>query len=86
MHSLCMATKTISLLLRAYDRLRRAKKPGESFSEVVMRARWDDQAITAGELLRQRRAAGPRLPDEVLDRIEELKCGDLPPDDKWRTD
>ena len=86
MHSSCMATKTISLLIEAYDRLRRAKKPGESFSDVVMRARWNDQAITAGELLRQRRSTGPRLPDEVLDRIEELRCGDLPPDDKWRTD
>ena len=34
----CIATKTISLELDAYELLRRAKKPGESFSGVVRRA------------------------------------------------
>jgi hypothetical protein len=33
-----MATKTISLELDAYEKLRRAKKAGESFSAVVRRA------------------------------------------------
>lgn len=33
-----MATKTISLELDAYEKLRRAKKEGESFSAVVRRA------------------------------------------------
>jgi hypothetical protein len=37
-----MATKTISLELEAYEKLRRAKKGGESFSAVVRRARFDN--------------------------------------------
>ena len=35
-----MATKTISLELDAYEKLRRAKRAGESFSGVVRRARF----------------------------------------------
>ena len=37
----CMATKTISLELDAYEKLRRSKLEGESFSAVVRRARFD---------------------------------------------
>jgi len=33
-----MATMTITLELDAYEKLRAAKKPGESFTEVVRRA------------------------------------------------
>jgi hypothetical protein len=36
-----MATKTISLELDAYDKLKLAKQNGESFSAVVRRARFD---------------------------------------------
>ena len=35
------ATKTISLELDAYEKLRRSKAEGESFSAVVRRARFD---------------------------------------------
>lgn len=36
-----MPTKTITLELDAYEKLRRSKQKGESFSAVVRRARFD---------------------------------------------
>ena len=48
----CMATKTISIDLEAYDRLRRARRsPDESFSKVIKRAEWPVPPRTAGALL-----------------------------------
>ncbi len=42
-HVPCMASKTISLSIESYNRLKAARKhPGESFSSVVQRARWDE--------------------------------------------
>lgn len=83
MHDLCMATKTISLRLEAYERLRRARlHPGESFSDVVMRARWVDQPATGSEFLAHVRERGPLYDAEELDAIEALGEGDLPPVDK----
>ena len=47
-----MATKTITLELDAYERLRKAKRTSrESFSSVVRRAVFPDEPVTAGELL-----------------------------------
>ena len=84
MHDPCMPTKTISLTLDAYERLRRAKEgPGESFSEVVMRASWDNLPVTAGEFLRLVRERGPSYGTEQLDYLDELKASDAPPEDKW---
>jgi predicted CopG family antitoxin len=46
-----MATKTISLKIEAWERLRRARlTPDESFSEVVLRAEWPERGMTAREL------------------------------------
>jgi hypothetical protein len=70
-----MATKTVSLELDAYEKLRRARRePRESFSSVVRRARWDE-TTTAGQLLERLRAlhrSSPEsfLDDEALDRVE----------------
>ena len=84
MHDACMATKTISLRLDAYERLRRARlSPDESFTEVVLRAEWPDRGLTARELRAVYRAQGPFLDEEALDRIDEARRLDLPPDDKW---
>ncbi|HET7293940.1 MAG TPA: antitoxin VapB family protein [Vicinamibacteria bacterium] len=72
-----MATKTISLELDAYERLRKAKRSErESFSAVVRRARWDDRASTGPEVLARLeelrlRYAESFLAEETLDRIEE---------------
>jgi len=84
MHNACMATKTISLQLDAYEKLRAAKRRrSESFSQVILRARWPEETITAGELLQACRAQGGSYSAEELDRIDDLKAGDAPPEDKW---
>jgi predicted CopG family antitoxin len=86
-HILCiMATKTISIRVAAYEKLRRAKtRPGESFSDVVMRARWDEQTVTGAEFLTQVRERGALYSSEGLDAIEEMKSESKPPKDKWST-
>lgn len=86
MHGPCMATKTISLRLEAYERLRRAKHAGESFSDVVMRAEWPAQPSTGGEYLAHARERGPVYEAAELDEIEELGITDAPPHDKRPTE
>lgn len=79
-----MATKTISLKLEAYERLRAARRtPEESFSQVVLRAEWPDSPVRAGDFLAGCRKRGPLLSEEGLGRIEELDRNDRPPEDKW---
>lgn len=80
-----MATKTISLRVEAYERLKRAKRlPGESFSDVVLRASWPEKTLSAGELLRRCRERGAIFNLEELDRMERVKREDQPPQDKWK--
>ena len=84
MHNACMATKTISLKLDAYEKLRAARRrPSESFSQVILRARWPEDTVTAAELLRRCRERGGFFSEADRDRIEELKRDDAPPEDKW---
>jgi hypothetical protein len=72
-----MATKTITLEVDAYEKLRRAKRSDrESFSEVVRRARWDDLPPTGASILAQLRDLRAKRPDallsgDALDRIED---------------
>lgn len=81
-----MATKTISLQKEAYEKLRSARRyPSESFSQVVLRASWPEETVTAGEWLAQLRREGPHFTDDELSRIEDLKASQSPPEDKWRT-
>jgi hypothetical protein len=77
-----MASKNVSLRLEAYDKLKSARRyPDESFSEVVLRATWPEETVSAGEFLRQCRERGALLSPEMLDRIERLKESDEPPGD-----
>jgi predicted CopG family antitoxin len=79
-----MATKTISLRIEAWERLRRARRsPDESFSEVVLRAEWPDRGMTARELRAVYQREGAHLSRDALDRIEEAVGTDEVPRDKW---
>jgi hypothetical protein len=78
-----VATKTISIDLEAYERLRRARRASdESFSQVIRRARWDAPASTAAALLEALEGAPP-LDTDVLERLEEAQAADAPPTDPW---
>jgi len=78
-----MSTKTISLKKEAYDKLRAARRyAAESFSEVVLRAKWAEDTLTARGLL-ERHRKGPYFTSEEIDRIEALKGADRAPEDKW---
>jgi predicted CopG family antitoxin len=79
-----MATKTISLRLEAYEKLKRARRyREESFSEVVLRARWPEESTTGAALLARYREHGPFFTDDELAAVEGVKREDRPPKDKW---
>jgi predicted CopG family antitoxin len=83
-HNAQVSVKTISLKLEAYERLRAARRyPTESFSEVVLRATWPEDTITARGLLDLRRTRRAFLTDEEISRVEALKRRLTPPEDKW---
>jgi predicted CopG family antitoxin len=70
-----MATKTITLEIDAYEKLRRAKKaPSESFSSVVRRAVFPNEAMTGLDLLkdmeRRIREGGDLVDEATLDRLD----------------
>ena len=79
-----MPTKTITLEIDAYEKLRAAKRGGESFTEVVRRAVIPASAPTgqkpAGTLPQRRRR---HVSDEYLDSAEQAAAHDAIPDDPW---
>jgi predicted CopG family antitoxin len=78
-----MATKTISIDLDAYEKLRRARvRPDESFSQVIKRGRWERVRSTGGALLEALDRA-PVLDEDVLRRLESNQRSDVPPGDAW---
>jgi len=82
-HDSCVPTKTISLEIDAYERLRASKKPGESFSAVVRRAQFPESAPTGRELLEWMKQGGSGVSDAYLDRVEEAEKSDPPPNEPW---
>ncbi len=76
-----MATKTLSVDEDAYRALVRARKQrGESFSQVIKRARWDDGPKRCGTILDRVTGA---ISDETLGRLDEAQKNDSLPADKW---
>lgn len=75
-----MATKTITLEIDAYERLKSAKRfPRESFSEVVRRLPLRADAMTAREFLEMSRRRSGQLTEADCQVIDELNASDLPP-------
>jgi hypothetical protein len=79
-----MATKTISVDLEAYARLRAARlRPDESFSQVIKRGRWDTAPSTGAALLKALKSAPP-VDRRVLKRLDQAQKADKPPADPWK--
>jgi Putative antitoxin len=78
-----MPTKTITLELDAYEKLRLAKRGGESFTEVVRRAVLVDSPLTGAALRDYFRSGGSGVCEKYLDAVEEVSNHDPIPDDPW---
>jgi hypothetical protein len=78
-----MPTKTITLELDAYEKLRQAKRGGESFTEVVRRAVLVDAPLTGSALRQYYRKGGSGVSGKYLDSVEEASKHDTNPDDPW---
>lgn len=83
MHISCVATRTITLELDAYERLRASKRPGESFSEVVRRAVFPETPPIGKELLEYYRSGGSGVSQSYLDAVEQSAGQDKVPDNPW---
>lgn len=68
MHVVCMATKTISIDLDAYRALRRRKRKGQSFSDVIKEH--FAGGISARQFAEIVREAG--VAEDTLDTIDDL--------------
>ena len=79
-----MSTKTISVSLPAYTRLRRARrKPEESFSQVILRAEWRGETVTANQLLEEISRTPAAYSVREIEQVEEAKRVAEAPVDKW---
>lgn len=78
-----MATKTITLEVDAYEKLKAAKKAGESFTEVVRRASFANAPLTGSDLATYLRAGGSGMSESYLKAVEKAASQDPIPDDPW---
>ena len=78
-----MLTKTITLELDAYEKLRLAKRGGESFTEVVRRAVLVDAPLTATALRNHFQNGGSGVSETYLAAVEEAAKHDPIPDNPW---
>ena len=79
-----MATKTVSITVDAYEKLRSARRsPSESFTQVILRATWPEDTITGAELLSRLDHAPAPFTSAELDAIERVMTERREPEDKW---
>ena len=83
MHDSCMAIKTISLELDAYEKLKAMKHPGESFSSVVRRAVFPDAPASGAELFQYFSGGGGGISEAYLNAVEENLKHDPTAEDPW---
>jgi predicted CopG family antitoxin len=83
MYCSCMATKTITLELDAYEKLRVAKRGGESFSSVVRRVVIPGRSRSGAEVISYMRSEGPFFGEEELDAMERAADSDQAPGNPW---
>lgn len=83
MHGACMATKTISIDLAAYEKLTRARMDErESFSKVIKRALWPTPK-SSGRAIADALDAMARAPIDVINTLDVNQNLDKPPVDRW---
>jgi predicted CopG family antitoxin len=83
MYAACMATKTISIDLSAYERLTRARlNERESFSKVIKRALWPTPK-SSGRAIADAIHTMAHAPMDVINTLDENQALDKPPADRW---
>jgi hypothetical protein len=78
-----MPTKTITLEIDAYEKLKAAKRAGESFTEVVRRAVIPASAPTGKFVREHYRNGGGRVSEDYLESVEKAAAQDTVPEDPW---
>lgn len=78
-----MPTKTITLELDAYEKLKAAKQGRESFSSVVRRCILPNAPKTGADLITYLQSRPEFFSDEELDAIESIDRNDAPPGNPW---